>query len=170
MELWSIKVAGTNREERLRCIEAQLAFATKEFVFVLNEEGEELYRGQGAVNYIPIDKQFKALLIDKEKAPLYITHNHPSGNLDFSLADLDLFFVYTTVAEMRATGNNKTAVLGVLNRPLPYLKMKLNKTLTQTNAMRKGDISQTIFEIWHNETLPIELKNELPLDIKLIEL
>jgi hypothetical protein len=136
----------------------------------MKEVGEVLYRGKGATNSIPVDKQFKALLIDKEKAPLYITHNHPSGNLDFSIADLDLFFVYTSVAELRATGKHQTAILGENNRILPYLKRKLNKTLVQTNAMRKGNISQTDFSIWYNETLPIELKNELPLDITMVNI
>jgi hypothetical protein len=37
MELWDIKVVGNDREEKLCCIEAQLSFATQEFVFVLNE-------------------------------------------------------------------------------------------------------------------------------------
>ncbi len=141
----------------------------KEFIFVLDADtGEELYRDKGT-----FDGVFDTLALCnvlQSRRVIIITHNHPSGNLTFSVKDLDLFFGNQNVVALRATSGIKTAILSNYNKVKPYTNT-INKLVRQKIIERLSKkIIKDDYNLWYYTLLPYELVTILSLEITLIEI
>ncbi|TAE16710.1 MAG: hypothetical protein EAZ95_07495 [Bacteroidetes bacterium] len=166
---WDIKIPTEgDLESKLRAVERQLAGQAKEFIFVLDLEGNNLYRAKGTGSGIPHTKELQDILLSRQV--IVITHNHPSEDLTFSLADLDAFFQHRNIQQLRATSGKQTIVLEESNRNKAYLKKKYSLMMLQKNKVLKQIMTQEAYNLWEYTQLPTELSETLALDITLIDL
>lgn len=167
---WDIIIPSEgDLESKLRAIERQLANQAKEFIFVLDADtGEELYRDKGIFNGIFDSVGLQNVL--QGRRVIIITHNHPSQNIDFSLADFTFFFENINVVELRATSGFKTAILDNSNKFKPYTKTKIELTKEKMLLRNFRKITQEDYAIWYDTVLPEELKKKLEIVITIIDL
>ncbi len=166
---WDITVPSEgDLESKLRAIERQLANQVKEFIFILDLEGNNLYRAKGTNFGILNTRELQEVLTGRQV--IVITHNHPSEDLKFSLADLDTFFQHKHIAQLRVTSGTQTAILTNENHKLPYSNVKMNIKMPIFKLLRTGKITQDEYDKWLLNTLPVELAHKLPLEITLITL
>lgn len=166
---WDIKIPTEgNLESKVRAIERQLANQMKEFVFILDLEGNNLFRAKGGSASIPSTKELQEIL--RTENIIIITHNHPLGDLTFSEADLDTFYLYKNISQLRATTGTRTAILDISNRNNSYFIEKQRLRNRQQTDLRKKLITIEDYEIWNKTLLSKELVKILDLEIKNIDL
>ncbi len=166
---WDITIPSEgDLESKLRAIERQLANQLKEFIFILDLEGNNLYRAKGTNFGILNTRELQEVLTGRQV--IVITHNHPSEDLRFSLADLDTFFQYKHIAQLRVTSGKQTAILTNENHNKLYAKEKRTLINLQKMKLMKKEITQQEFDVWQITELPVALNEKLVLQINLITL